>query len=360
MKIAVMTLPLSNNYGGNLQAFALVKLLKNLGYEPIFINLKRKITFKIYFKFIIKNILGLFIVKYKNPTFPIKRTKQMASFIDRYIFPKTDEIFSSVELEKICIKEKFDACIVGSDQVFRPEYFWLYKDSFSLGFLNDNVIKLSYAASFGGAKYSGDNKEFHAKNFKKFRAISVREKSGIKVCKETFGVDATWVLDPTMMLEIDEYKKLFKDIKASNSKGRIFAYVLDKSLEKQTLINNFAKDKNLEIYEINDGNLSSDIISIEEWLKSIYEADTIITDSFHGCVFSILFNKPFYAFINKERGADRFYSLFEMFDLFDRIIDCNNFSQKNINYKKVNEIIKEQKELSKKFLISNLKVDNAK
>ena len=66
--------------------------------------------------------------------------------------------------------------------------------------------------------------------------------------------------------------------------------------------------KNLEIYEINDGNSSNNIISIEEWLKSIYEADTIITDSFHGCVFSILFNKPFYAFINKERGANRFYS----------------------------------------------------
>ena len=118
--------------------------------------------------------------------------------------------------------------------------------------------------------------------------------------------------------------------------------------------------ENLEIYGINDGNSSNNIISIEEWLKNIYEAATIITDSFHGCVFSILFNKPFYAFINKERGADRFYSLFEMFDLFDRIIDCNNFSQKNINYKKVNEIIKEQKEFSKNFLISNLKVNNAK
>ncbi|MDU7070558.1 polysaccharide pyruvyl transferase family protein [Campylobacter ureolyticus] len=357
MKIAVMTLPLSNNYGGNLQAFALVKLLKNLGYEPIFINLKRKITFKIYFKFIIKNILGLFMVKYENPTLPIKRTKQMASFIDRYIFPKTGEIFSSVKLEKICIKEKFDACIVGSDQVFRPGYFKPFQNDFSLGFLNDNVIKLSYAASFGGSKYKGDKVNLHSRNLKKFKAISVREKSGIKVCKETFGVDATWVLDPTMMLEIDEYKKLFKDVKTSNSKGRIFAYVLDKSLEKQTLINNFAKDKNLEIYEVNDGGNRKNTPSIEEWLKSIYEADTIITDSFHGCVFSILFNKPFYAFINKERGADRFYSLFEMFDLFDRIIDCNNFSKKNINYKKVNEIIKEQKELSKKFLVLNLKVD---
>lgn len=112
--------------------------------------------------------------------------------------------------------------------------------------------------------------------------------------------------------------------------------------------------KNLEIYEINDGNSSNNIISIEEWLKSIYETDTI------GCVFSILLNKPFYTFVNKERGADRFYSLFEMFDLFDRIIDGDNFSQKSINYKKVNEIIKEQKEFSKKFLISNLKVNNAK
>ena len=359
MKIAVFTIPLLNNYGGTLQAFALVKFLNGCGFSAKLLNLEpNESRFSLnYLKFLIAKII--YYKKYKNVIFKKRQYKKFERFILENI-PLTSKINGAKQLNKVFKRYKFNACIVGSDQVFRPEYYWLYRDSFSLGFLKDNVIKLSYAASFGGAKYSGYKEEVHAKNFKKFKAISVREKSGIKVCKETFGVDAAWVLDPTMMLEIDEYKKLFKDIKTSNSKGRIFAYVLDKNLEKQTLINNFAKDKNLEIYEINDGNSSSDIISIQEWLKSIYEADTIITDSFHGCVFSILFNKPFYAFINKERGADRFYSLFEMFDLFDRIIDCNNFSQKNINYKKVNEIIKEQKELSKKFLISNLKVDNAK
>lgn len=113
-----------------------------------------------------------------------------------------------------------------------------------------------------------------------------------------------------------------------------------------------------EIYEINDDGNRKNTPSIEEWLKSIYEADTIITDSFHGCVFSILFNKQFYAFANKERGADRFYSLFEMFDLNDGVINDAKFSSNEIDFKKVDEILKKQKEYSKEFLMSNLESNN--
>lgn len=359
MKIAVITLPLLNNYGGNLQAFAMMRLLKNLGHQPVFLNLQLTHSLEFWVKFIIKKYFLFFINKYKNPFF-LNRKKCMKRFIDDFIILQSKKICSQNELLYFFKNSNLDACIVGSDQVFSSIGVLGFRDIYSLGFLSDNIIKLSYAASFGGDKYKGGNINFHSQNLKKFKAISVREKSGVKICKEIFGVGAKHVLDPTMMLEASEYKSLFADIKNSKTNGKIFVYILDKNKEKTDAIKKFAKDKNLEVYEINDGNSSQDAISIEEWLKNIYDADIIVTDSFHGCVFSILFNKQFYAFVNKERGVDRFYSLFEMFDLNDRVVNDAKFSPKEIDYKKVDEILKNQKEYSKEFLISNLESNNIK
>ncbi|MDY6120924.1 MAG: polysaccharide pyruvyl transferase family protein, partial [Campylobacter sputorum] len=207
MKIAVLTLPLVNNYGGNLQAFAMMRLLKNLGYEPVFLNLKLNKT-EFLIRYIIKKYFLWFIPRYKNPIL-LKQTPFSVQFIDKYINPKTKEIYTSKDLYYIMNNGDFDACIVGSDQVFRTlSVSKMLNNIYSLSGVNDKIIKLSYAASFGADRYLGGNIEFHSKNFKKFKAISVREKSGIKICKETFGIDAVHVLDPTMMLEVDEYKNI--------------------------------------------------------------------------------------------------------------------------------------------------------
>ncbi|MDY6121191.1 MAG: polysaccharide pyruvyl transferase family protein, partial [Campylobacter sputorum] len=150
-----------------------------------------------------------------------------------------------------------------------------------------------------------------------------------------------------------EYKNIFKGDLESKTRDKIFAYVLDKDLEKDKIIQNFAIKNNLKIFQINDAIDDKNSISIESWLKSIYEAEIVITDSFHGCVFSILFNKEFYCFINEARGTDRFYSLLETFNLMDRIIDKDIIKAK-IDYEKVNNILENQKKLSSQFLKDNL------
>ena len=106
--------------------------------------------------------------------------------------------------------------------------------------------------------------------------------------------------------------------------------------------------------EVND---KANRVSIEEWLSLIAGAQLVITDSFHGCAFSILFNKPFFAFINENRGSSRFYSLFESFELQDRVIkSASDVSlSKQVDWARVNEILLRRREASREFLISNLR-----
>lgn len=351
MKIAVLTFPLANNYGGNLQAFAMLKMLENLEHEPILVNLKFKQNIKFIIKYLIKKYFLFFISRYKNPAF-FTQSKIFAEFSNKFITPKTAEIFNMNELKKLFETENFDACVVGSDQVFSTMSFCDFRNIYSLGFCDD-IIKISYAASFGGDKFSGKDVEINRVNLQKFMAISVREKSGIKVCKETFGVKATYVLDPTLMIDKSEYERTFANL-PSKSSGKIFAYILDKNQKNSEILRNFAKEQNLEIYEINDGNNAKEIISPSEWLKAINDAKIVVTDSFHGCVFSIIFGKEFYCFTNLRRGKDRFFSLFETFDLQNRIIS-EKIVKSEINYEKVYEKLAKMQEISKEFLMQNLK-----
>lgn len=352
MKIAVLTLPLLNNYGGNLQAFAMMEMLKNLGYEPYFINLKFKKNIEFYVKYSIKKYLLFWHEKYKNPPNLIQ-AQDMKNFIDKYINPKTIEIFDKNELATFFNDNKFDAYVVGSDQVFRNMGALGFKDIYSLGFIDNNTIKIAYSASFGTDKYSGVNKDYHTKNLSNFKGISIREKSGIKICQNIFNVDAEHTLDPTMMIDKQKYIDMFSNIAETLSKDKIFAYILDKNNTKKNTLYKISKKLNKQIYEINDGDVTTP--SIEIWLKSIHDSDLVITDSFHGCVFSIIFNKPFYCIINENRGADRFYSLLEVFQLKNRIIIDSDIDFKDIEWNKVNAILLESKVKSQNFIQEKIK-----
>ncbi|CZE48860.1 polysaccharide pyruvyl transferase family protein [Campylobacter geochelonis] len=351
MKIAVLTFPLLNNYGGILQAFAMMKMLKNLGHEPMLVNLKLRIDIKFKIKYFIKRYLLCCFKKYRNPV-DFAQNKNIKKFIKNNINPKTKKIYNIDELYALFNENNFNACIVGSDQVFALMGIYNFTGIYSLYFLHDNIIRIAYAASFGGDTYRGDKTkiDFYSKNLKKFELISVREKSGVEICNKIFGVEATHVLDPTMMINKNNYIKLFRYIKESKSEGKILAYILDKNGVKDNTIKNISKNKNLCIYEINDGKSTDNTVSIEGWIKAIYDAEIVITDSFHGCVFSIIFNKQFYCFINEERGADRFYSLLDIFNLRNRIIDNSTNFNNNINYNNINKLLLDFIEKSRSIL----------
>lgn len=385
MKIAILTLPLHYNYGGNLQCYALVRTLQKLGHEVCNIAIIQEKQLPpirrrpyIYTKRLINKLLGreyscIFEEQKIN-----KDRDIVHKFADKFIcdnIPMTNHKYKNAQSLKELSKFGFDAFIVGSDQVWRPKYAFPDIRSFFLDFLEDNhyPLRISYAASFGtdANEYSDKQIKDCRYLFEQFNAVSVREKSALHLINDVFKWNCQTtpehVLDPTILLEKEEYLNLLPSIATnSNSKG-IFYYILDMTSDKRNLINILCKikrEKSFTVFpkSIFPGSKVEDKIvpPVEEWIQGFNAASLVITDSFHGCVFSIIFNKPFIVCVNRKRGATRFYSLLKMFDLENRIItDYADFDKfilnSSINWLKVNSVINEYKLKSLLFLQNALK-----
>lgn len=341
MKIAILTQPLHTNYGGVLQAYAMQTFLQKHGHDVVVINREHDFElspklFLLRIGSVLKTCIHLFVLRDRgyyvmNPFSPFYHTKwsgyDILPFVKQYI-NHSKEIRSSKELKKYFEKNKFDCYVVGSDQVWRPCYSPCITDFFLKEVpTNDNAIKVAYAASFGTENWEFSDDETNECSFwaKKFDAVSVRENSGIKLCKEYFRVEASHLLDPTMLLDISEYTKLFEKANVSKSVGNLFCYVLDKNDGINCIIQSLVNDgytpnfASLSV-EPTDNNTRPYQKSVEEWLRGFYDAELVITDSFHACVFSILFNKPFIVWNNVSRGNTRFDSLLSQFELQNRLI----------------------------------------
>lgn len=374
-KIAILTQPLITNFGGTLQAFALQKFLIKKGYDVEVINYQyNQISDLKKFLSIIKNIiLG------KNKIYPFFEKELDLIRVKHKKFIKTymtcsKVVYSVNDLKGYFKEKKFDAVVVGSDQVWRVAYSPRI-ESFFLDFLDDNekIKKVAYSASFGI-----DNWQFNKektieiqKLIHKFDAIAVREVSAVGICNEFLNIEVQHTLDPTLLLEPRDYLELLSiSDKVSCNKGKIFTYVLDNDNKKKEAIEKIAKKMNKDICTNQPKNKVKNNLfiknyesyiypSIENWIKSFYEADFIITDSFHGTVFSIIFNKPFISIVNNERGASRFESLLEQLGLASRMVYeiseiSNNLLFEEIDYHLVNKKLSKLKMKSIKYLENSL------
>lgn len=358
MKIGIFTQPLRNNYGGILQNYALQQVLIKLGHSPLTIDFRPNASFVRYILSQCKTLLFFFIPSKRRPFHKFmkqqSRFPQMADFVSR-------NILTTIRLDwignNIVKRYGFEAVISGSDQVWRPIYNFKLQYSF-LSFVKDNHInKIAYAASFGVDcwEYSDSQTKMCSKLAKSFDAISVRECSGIDLCKKYLKVDAIEVLDPTLLLERDQYMTLCESILKPNKKF-LAAYMLDMTDSKRLFIEKMANDKNLELNLFSAGaNLT---MTVEQWLSNFRDSDYVITDSFHGTVFSIIFKKPFISIINRKRGSDRFVSLLSKFNLIKRVFDIeedNVFEDYVIDWTYIDEIMSQERKKSLRFLSENLK-----
>jgi polysaccharide pyruvyl transferase WcaK-like protein len=236
------------------------------------------------------------------------------------------------------------------------------------------IKRISYAASFGKddlSEYGDKLIKKSAALAKKFDAISVREDSGVDICNEYWGVKAQQHVDPTLLLEKNDYLKLIhEDINIlKKSDGQISTYVLDSDKNKDEIIDKVCSHLKLKSFDImppkpmTKKELRSNpnkyaLPHVTQWLKSFKDADFVITDSFHGTVFSIIFNKPFIAIGNKERGLTRFSSLLRLFKLEDRLVSNSNGAlsivNSPINWREVNDVKFREKKRGIKYLIDNL------
>ena len=330
MRIGILTLPLHTNYGGILQAYALQTVLERMGHKVVIIDepiRQLKSSKKRIFKRIIKKIIGrpttIFWEKYSFENYPIV-SQNINKFINRYL----SRTVASSPLE---LKEAdYDAIVVGSDQIWRPIYYANIKNAY-LDFAKDwkHLKRIAYAPSFGTDRweYTEEQTKQIAELLHMFDAISVREESGIHLCRQYLNANAILVLDPTMLLSKEDYCNLINKSDTEAPSGGLLKYILDESDQLTELLSFISNEKQIDAFSVKaksflEGSKAQDCIcpSIETWLRGFRDAKFVVTDSFHACVFSMIFNKPFCVVGNKSRGLARFNSLLKMFNQEFRLI----------------------------------------
>lgn len=352
MKIALLNLPVDNNYGGHLQRFALITYLHKLGYQVTHINLISRAYLPWYKK--PYSYTKRFILKYFfNKNIPIFLEKEVCKqndvncklfnlFYDKYI-PHTIPVYNIKDIKKIC-RGNFNAYIVGSDQVWRKSMTsQIGIDNYFLKFVEkENVKRIAYAVSLGVEENEFTDKDLKKLShlYRKFNFVSVREINAVDVILQNkwFNPKPVLTIDPTLLLSKEDYVCLIENGRTvSQTINKIYCYILDydKQIDDKIRLISFKKQLTYLIHGLN----TTDSVSIEQWLRNIKDAQMIVTDSYHGVVFSIIFNKSFMFLGNNKRGNARIESLFSLLNINKKDtlnIDWDNI--RNIIHNKVNEI----------------------
>ena len=319
MKVGILTFHWANNYGAVLQAYALLSKLKELGHDAYIIDRRmvyQGILRKLYHKFSYEHFFSW---------------RKFWKYTDTFLKPKTRAYMSHDDLVTNFKNENFDTVIVGSDQVWRWKLIGL---NYFLDFITDHKTKrYSYATSFGLDEWHGteDDRKTISALLKQFNRISVREETGVRICQETFKVDAELVLDPTLLHTAEFYEQtLLKNYKRQPS-GKVVSYILGKNKKPQVVeIANWAKSINLKHNElfwttiehpslIGKSTFHLTHVTPIEWLNEIRNAEYVITNSFHATVFSILFQKQFVVLAHEGGGNNRIETLFNSLGICGRI-----------------------------------------
>lgn len=263
--------------------------------------------------------------------------------------------------------------IVGSDQVWRAIYARSIKSVpfFFLDFATpqERARSIAYAASFGSDTWEGTPEETEqcAQLLREFKAVSVREHSGVRLCKEVFGVEAVQMPDPTLLPQQNFYNELIRKTRTRKPEMPYIAnYVLDSTPTIQALLGKLAQDAQLYMQPLMPRMDAPHVrdrfpINVAQWLRYIRDARYLVTDSFHGCVFAIIFNIPFICLGNKRRGTARFDTLLQTYGLQQRLLhadserDCfMNVLSSPIDWQHVNAIHEAERQRGLDFLKQNL------
>lgn len=329
MKVALLTIWHELNYGAELQAYATVKAIQKLGHEVELIDIR--LSDCEY-----KNIVGK-IVTALSTIGPCQ--KKFESFWKKYI-PTTRRYRTIKQLKEN--PPVADIFMVGSDQVWNPQITGLYSKLYFLNFGGD-VRRVSYASSFGTDQWMYPELQDEIKILlSQFDFISCREVSGVYLLKNTFGIDASLVLDPTLLFS--DYSELFGAITPQKT---LVYYPL--AVESELVDYSEKLAKRLNLRPVNNKKCSYIIkpivwnrIGIEQWVKNIAEAEFVITRSFHGLAFSIIYQKNFAILASRNNRGTRIINLLNLLGLSDRLytsveeMDIAEPWNKPINYKLVN------------------------
>lgn len=355
MEIGIITLWKSrSNYGQVLQMWALQNVLKDNGHVPYIIKFHYDVFRKSFFKRLREVVLIYpIIIKILNYSATRERRKLNAKNIplddlrDFDSFKNSELSFSGRAYFSLSDLQdnppQAECYVAGSDQVWGYTLGKKDNEAFFLNFGGKKIKKVSYAASFGKVIYPQELMYSLHENLSRFDAVSIRERSGVAICKEV-GIDARWVLDPTLLLRDTNYRTLM--LKSNPEKGRnpfVYIYYLNISSEEELPwqeIVSYAESHDLKITKtVSSGYLPAKELydegefvypSVYQWLSYIHNSDVVVTTSFHGVVFCILFHKQFaYIPIRSRFGAGnaRVTELLERLNLSHHVYNGSSLAQ---------------------------------
>lgn len=356
MRVGILTLRFHSNFGFIMQAYAMQKVLKEMGHDPYhYYTRVEQASFLNRFKQTVKNGIDILVKGKRTPLFYYWPSNKDFEIIDQY----TNEfIKENIQLTPYFknIKElseydtsNFDAFIVGSDQVWRKR-FSLNISTYFFDYVPNGKLIMSYAASFGIPQldFTDQEKKVCKELLSKFKIVTVRERDAVDICKKEFGVDAKCVLDPTLLVKKEVYSHLAdRGAILNDGKPYIFAYILEYNDSINQFINEVSEKYNLPVINLlpenysfsSRSNLNSLVYPpIYDILRGFRDAEFVITDSFHGTAFSIILNKVFSSYIHPHRGSSRITSILSLLDLKDRLENMV-FSGGAIDYLRVNKIL---------------------
>lgn len=309
MKVSILTYHWEDNYGATMQAYATYKVIQELGHTPEFIDLR------LPYKPTLKSRI----------VFGMKRWR-FNRFRKRFFKNLSYKTYWSVdELRKD--PPRSDCYLVGSDQTWNPQIAKSLLPAFFLTFGDDKVKRVTYATSIGLNEWENSsyisNSEIKMA-LKRFTKILLREDSGIRITKEVFDVNAMQVVDPVLLFP--SYPELTGEVKYSSE---VVTYKLINDEGFYSMAKEVADSMSLPIRSIGSvrtpsGYRSSYPESVENWIKRIAGASLVLTDSFHGTVFSLLYHRPFIVYIGNPNRVTRILSLLTQIGLEDRILTKEN------------------------------------
>ena len=373
-KIALISYQFAYNYGTCLQAYALWKAINNAGYTSEYINFDWKFPtqeISLLEKYLqtAKEYLGGIKHQRFRATIEFKslqssNKQQFDKFRELHIH-ESNRIQSN-QLSNI--ENLYSKFIVGSDQTWNPDcvsekYFRI----FLLSFLKNSQKKYAYAPSIGKSILNEHTFALFKQYLSDFSKISCREINGCNTLSKVLNREIYKVLDPTLLLDKTEWKKI--ETPRTQTKKYVLCYILGekkniceyaKSLANRKGFDLIILPTNVNIYQAYKPYIHKDI-GPSEFLSLIHYCEYVITDSFHGSIFAINYNKNFYSFLKRngdETQADnsRITDILKIFGLENRLKNDNDTTEEaDIDFQSVNHILQQEREKSNNFLLSILK-----
>lgn len=382
MRIGIITFwQTKDNYGQMLQCLALQRVLQNMGHSPFLIRYAHSeiklSNFKTRIKQYVKKMLRLCKdcddSKQYTPTWDIihkNELRDFESFKEHYLISSEIKYLSLKELQKKA--PEADCYVVGSDQVWAKSLYFKENQVFYLNFGSKDILRIAYAASFAMSEYP---KKLHSKlklMLNRFDAISVREQTGVNICN-SIGIDASLVLDPTMLLTAKDYNNIL-NITNKRKTSTCFVYCLNISepeeiqwREIKQYSYEFSKrivitpsSGYLPCVEI-FGNENYEYCTIPHWIENIACSELLLTTSFHGIVFALLYHTNFVYFPlygTYSRGNNRVLDLLSELGLEKKIcykeLSVENVIKENVDWGDVDYKLEKMRYFSMNFLKKNL------